>query len=125
MGVAKERSFSVQRMGSTSSQIAVAVKLLGAILLLGVTAFCGFGFLASYEFEFPNVWHFLYCAVGAAALMAAVWLVLPGFKGLMTGAAGPGWTSHWRFFRLAALFSLFMVIAFLIGHVVHLALLSF
>ncbi len=108
-----------------SSQFGVAVRLLGAILLLGLTVFCGFGFLASYELGFPTVWHFLYGVVGAVAVMAAVWLMSPLLEWMMTGIADPHWTNYWRFYRLTALFSLFSVIAFMTGHLVYLSFLGF
>jgi hypothetical protein len=62
-----------------SNQVRVAAKLLGAILLVSLALFCGYGFLASFEpgfGKFPNVFHAVYGAVGAAALMGAVWLGL-------------------------------------------------
>jgi hypothetical protein len=107
-----------------SSQIRVAAKVLGATLLLSLTAFCGFGFLASYEFQFPNVWQFLYCAMGVAAVMAAVWMVFPGLKRLMTGTADPKPTNYRRLFRPAAIFGIFSIIALMTGHLVHLWLAS-
>jgi hypothetical protein len=94
-------------------------------VLLGLTAFCGFGFLASYEFGFPNVLHFLYCFVGVVAMLAAGVLVFPAFKLLRTGIADPDRTNYQGLYRLAALFRLFSVIAFMTGHFVHLLLLSF
>jgi hypothetical protein len=60
-----------------SSQIRVAVKLLGAILLVGLALVCGFGFLASYELGSLNVWHAIYGGIGVAGVMGAVWLVFP------------------------------------------------
>jgi hypothetical protein len=76
-------------------QIRVAAKLLGAILLVGLALFCGFGFLASNELGFPNGWHALDGAAGVAALLGASWLGV----------------SAWRPFRLAALGSLFSLLA--------------
>jgi hypothetical protein len=59
--------------------ILVAARILTAILLVGVALFCGFGFLASYELGFPNIFHLLYGLAGVAALLGAVWLVVwPG-----------------------------------------------
>lgn len=66
-----------------SSQIRVAVRVVGAILLVGLTLFCGFGFLASFEpgfGTFPNVFHALYGAAGVLAVAGAVWLVIPVCK---------------------------------------------
>jgi hypothetical protein len=108
-----------------SSHIRVAMRILGAVPLIGLSIFCGFGFLASYEFRFPNVWHFLYCAVGVAAVMTGVWLMFPAFQRVVTGAAYPDGASRWSLFRLATLFSVFGIIAFMMGHVVHLLLVYF
>jgi hypothetical protein len=70
-----------------SSQIRLAASVLGAILLIGLTALCGFGFLASYELGFPNVWHFIYGAAGLAAAMAATWLVFRACKRSTRGSS--------------------------------------
>jgi hypothetical protein len=105
-----------------SSQIGVAVTMLGAILLVGLAVFCGYGFLASYELGFSTVWHFLYGVVGAVAVMAAARLISPLLKWMMTGIADPHWTNYWRFYRLTALFS---VIAFMTGRFVYLSFLGF
>lgn len=88
------------------------------------SSFCGYGFLASYELGFPSIWHFVYAVVGLAAIVAAVWLVFPAFK-RVTGNANPDWPSYWRPYRLAALFSLFSVIAFTTGHFIYLSFLGF
>jgi hypothetical protein len=108
-----------------SSQLGVAVRVAGAILLLGLALFCGYGFLASYEFGFPNVWHFIYGVVGLAAIGAAVWLVFPALKWPITGIADPHWTGYCRPSRLSALFSLLSVIAFMTGHFIYLSFLGF
>jgi hypothetical protein len=63
--------------------------------------------------------------VGVAAVVTAVWLVFPAFRRVVTGAADPDWTNYRRLYRLAALFTLFSVMAFVIGHFVHLSLSSF
>jgi len=68
-----------------SSQIAIGASVLGAIVLLALTVFCGYAFLASYEFGLPNVWHLLCGTAGVAATIAAVWLIFPAFKWVMTG----------------------------------------
>jgi hypothetical protein len=60
-----------------SNQIRIAMKALGAILLLGLAAFCGYGFLASFEpgfGSFPNVFHVLYAGTGIVAIIGAVFL---------------------------------------------------
>lgn len=111
-----------------SAQIRIAAKLVGAILLVGLTLFCGYGFLASFEpgfGKFPNVFHAFYGVIGVAALVGAVWLVRSALKWMMTGASDPHWANYCRLYRLAALFSLFSVIAFMTGHFVSLSFLGF
>jgi hypothetical protein len=108
-----------------SSQIGVAVRILGAILLVGLAVFCGYGFLASYELGFPIVWHSLYGVVGAVAVMAAVCLISPFLQWMMTGIADPPWTNYWRLYRLTTPFSLLSVFAFMTGHFVYLSFLGF
>jgi hypothetical protein len=102
-----------------SSQIRVAAKLLGAILLVSLALFCQYGFLASYELGFPNVWHAIYGVTGVAAVITAVWLGFPALKSIFMGTADR---------RLAALFSLFSLLAFPTGNywlLFHLAFLFF
>jgi hypothetical protein len=108
-----------------SSQIRVAAKLLGAILLVSVALFCGYGFLASYELGFPNVWHAIYAAAGVAAVIGAVWLIFPPLKSMITGTADAQWAAYWRPLRLAAFFSLFSVYALMTGYFAYLAFLLF
>jgi acyl-CoA synthetase (AMP-forming)/AMP-acid ligase II len=52
-----------------SGRARVAARLLAAVVLVGVALLCGFGFLASFELGFPNVFHALYGAAGVAALV--------------------------------------------------------
>lgn len=105
-----------------SNQIRVAVELLGAILLVGLALFCGFGFLASFEpgfGKFPNVFHALYGTVGVAAVVGAVWFGFRSIKSIVMGTADR---------RLLALFSLFSLLAFPTGNywlLFHLAFLAF
>lgn len=108
-----------------SSQIRIAARLAGAILLLGLAIFCGYGFLASFEMPFPNGGHALYGIIGVSALAWAVWLILPALKPMLMGNADPHWASYWRTSRLAALFSLFSVTAFMTGNFTYLAFLLF
>jgi hypothetical protein len=92
-----------------SSQIPVAGKVVAAIVLVAVAFFCGFGFVASYELGFPNVFHTLYGTVGVAALLGAFWLGV----------------SAWPPFRLVALFSLFSLLAITTENLNHLLFLLF
>ena len=79
------------------SQIRVAVQVLGAMLLIGIALFCGYGFLASFELGFPNVFHFLYGTAGLATLLGAAWLVHPAFNWLLTARrARPTRSLRWN-----------------------------
>jgi hypothetical protein len=54
------------------------VRAAGAVPLLGVVAFCVFGFLAAPEVpEAAGFWRLVYSAVGAAALAGAGWMAWP------------------------------------------------
>ena len=57
-----------------------ALRFIYAILLLGIAAFAVFGFLATFEPSDHNVltWRVGYAAVGVGALIATIWLVVPG-----------------------------------------------
>lgn len=70
-----------------SSQILVVGRVLGAILLVALALFCGYGFLASYELGFPNVFHAVYGTVGVTAVMGAIWLAVPACNSRGTAAA--------------------------------------
>jgi hypothetical protein len=59
------------------SKFRLAACLLGVILLVGLAILCGYGFLASYEFGFPNLFHTIYGGILVAAVIGAVWLVFP------------------------------------------------
>lgn len=53
------------------------IRVAGAIWLMLVAGFCGFGFLATFE-PGPNVvaWRIGYGVTGLACLAAAAWLLL-------------------------------------------------
>jgi hypothetical protein len=102
-----------------SSESRIAVRALGAILLAGLAFFCGYGFLASYELGFPNVWHVSYGTAGVVALVGAAWLAIAAAQAEQGGGA------YWRPFRLAALFSLFSVFALMTGDLANLGFLLF
>jgi hypothetical protein len=55
------------------------VRILLALVLLGIAAFCGFGLLATFEPTDQNVIAFRigYGAIGIASILGAVWLVWP------------------------------------------------
>ena len=42
----------------------VFVRTLGVVALLVLTAFCGFGFLASFEYPGITAWHVVYAVLG-------------------------------------------------------------
>jgi hypothetical protein len=108
-----------------SSQTRVAVRVRGAILLVGLALFCGYGFSASYELGSPDVFHVLYGAAGVAVVTGAVWLVFPVGRGKssLTGPADPHAPTPWRPMRLAALLSLFSLWAITTGNPANLGLL--
>lgn len=60
----------------------MCLRMLGAVVLFGVALFCCYGFLASSELGFPNVFHVIYAAVGFVALGAVGWLIQPAFAWL-------------------------------------------
>jgi hypothetical protein len=47
------------------------LRVVGSVFLLAVTAFCIFGFLASFELAGVTVFHIIYSAVGIASLIGA------------------------------------------------------
>jgi hypothetical protein len=47
------------------------LRVVGTVFLLAVTAFCIFGFLASFELAGVTVFHIIYSAVGVASLIGA------------------------------------------------------
>ena len=57
------------------------IKLLASLALLAVAAFCGFGFLATFEPPGSVGWRIGYTVVGLACLAAAAWLLLGGRRG--------------------------------------------
>jgi hypothetical protein len=93
-----------------------AGRVVGATLLVGLALFCGYGFLASYELGFPNVFHALYGATGVGALLVAAWLVW---------TEDPHRQTFWRPARLAALFCLFSLLAIPTGNLLYLGFLLF
>jgi len=55
----------------------LAVRILLALLLLAVTAFCVFGFLATYEPPGALALRIVYGVAGVLCLIGAGWLLLP------------------------------------------------
>lgn len=53
------------------------IRVVLAVLLLGVVGFCSFGFLATFEPTNDSMvgWRIGYGAVGVASLVGAVWIV--------------------------------------------------
>lgn len=52
------------------------MKFLSATVLISVTGFCVFGFLASFEIGPISLWHCLYGACGIGTFTVAMWLLL-------------------------------------------------
>ena len=58
------------------------IRIVSAALLLGLVAFCVFGFLAAAEMpDTAGLFQFLYGAIGLALLGTAGWLVWPRHVG--------------------------------------------
>jgi hypothetical protein len=58
------------------------VRLVGAVLLLGVTAFCAYGFLSASEAgAAAGSFRLLYCVVGIVSVGGAGWLAWPRNSG--------------------------------------------
>jgi len=55
------------------------VRIAGAVVLVGIAAFCVFGFLSAAEAGADAVWsvRILYGAIGLASLGGAAWLAWP------------------------------------------------
>ena len=53
-------------------------RFTAALGLLALSAFCGFGFLASFEPGISFVWAAGYAACGLSAFATSVWLLLSG-----------------------------------------------
>jgi hypothetical protein len=63
-------------------------RLLLAFPLLGVAAYCAFGFQASFERGGLNGFHLLYAAIGLGSLAAVAWIGLGRLpSALQRGAA--------------------------------------
>ena len=67
------------------------LRLLYAVLLLGVALFAVFGFLATFEPSEQSVlpWRIGYAAVGIGAVIVVIWLLVPRRRvGALGGKAG-------------------------------------
>ena len=64
----------------SSKHMNIDSRILSATILLCITAFCVFGFLASFERGSLNVGHLVYGACGIGTLFLAVRLLLWGIK---------------------------------------------
>ena len=54
------------------------MRVVGAVFLFAVTAFCGFGFLASFELPGVPAIGIVYAALGIISLIGAARLIAPG-----------------------------------------------
>jgi hypothetical protein len=88
-------------LNTGTSQIGLVImklllRIVAAAVLLCLTGFCVFGFLASFEVGWISLWHFLYGACGIGSLAIAMRLLLWRVKegkpqltvGLSIAAAG-------------------------------------
>jgi hypothetical protein len=66
-------------------------RILAAAVLLCLTGFCVFGFLASFEVGWISFWHFLYgiCGIGslAVAMRLLFWRIKEGKRARTVGLA--------------------------------------
>ena len=56
------------------TRMGLPYRLLLAFPLLGVAAFCAFGFQVSFELGGLNGFHLLYAAIGLGCVAAVVWI---------------------------------------------------
>ena len=70
--------------GTYAVKPVVLGRSIRTVLLLCVTAFCAYGFLASFELPGDVFWKAMYSAVGVAALAGAAfpWIFRPAAKQL-------------------------------------------
>jgi hypothetical protein len=54
------------------------MRILFALIALAILAFCGFGFLATYEPPGFMAWRIGYGIAGAACLAVLIWALTPG-----------------------------------------------
>lgn len=58
----------------------VALRVMAAVVLFAVTLFCGFGFLASFEYPGINRGHVIYASLGVAFSTIIFCLLRPLFR---------------------------------------------
>jgi hypothetical protein len=63
-----------RRRQNEMTRMGLPYRLLLAFPLLGVAAFCAFGFQASFEPGGLNGFHLLYAAIGVACVAAVAWV---------------------------------------------------
>lgn len=68
------------------------IRIIYALLLVCVAAFSAFGFMATFEPMDQDVttWRIAYAAVGVGAIIAALWLLVPGKPKTDTAGNGVG-----------------------------------
>ncbi len=59
-------------LSASSSQ---SGRVVGATVLAGIAAFCGYGFLCSFEYPGINAWKISYALTGLASLFGTGWLL--------------------------------------------------
>jgi hypothetical protein len=57
-----------------------AVRIMGSVLLLGVIIFCGFGFLASFEYPRINGGHIIYGSIAVFCSVLTFFVLRPLFR---------------------------------------------
>jgi hypothetical protein len=62
------------------TRMALPYRLLLVLPLMGVAAFCAFGFQASFELGGLNGYHAVYAAIGLACMAVAAWVGFGRFQ---------------------------------------------
>jgi hypothetical protein len=57
-----------------------AARIMGSVLLLGVIIFCGFGFLASFEYPGINGGHVIYGSIAVFCSVLTFFVLRPLFR---------------------------------------------
>jgi len=79
-------------MKALTTALDLVVRLISGTLLLGVSAFCVFGFLASFEPGNGALFKIGYGALGSGCLVGAIHLLVRPRSNTMTSRIGPSKT---------------------------------
>jgi hypothetical protein len=68
--------FSVTDVKTLTESLGLVVRLISGVMLFGISAFCVFGFLASFEPGVGMMWKVGYGLLGCFCLTGVVWLLV-------------------------------------------------